>query len=696
MGLGYKADPDGVCAGLCFKALEAFLCGELANYFDRMDKIDRWYKQNRLSPHEKMADTINRLVNYIEFHKKSRAKSISEANKLQSKRALSNEDEFIFDMLGTFDGIELAQNPKLYTGWVGVLTTQGDFERLSAITAPKTLQAMGGLIVSKSWPGIYTYTPNNDELTNYCHALDINAKHHKQNLAILFGSIDHLIIACYQADQETWVLFDPANFQIEYVKGDNNATKLAKIIYGAFVNEGPVAFETIVCTTADKRLAVNDFLVGVCKSDDFMSAHGIDKKTNRINIKKMGYKTYKDNLTLLTLAAKTGQADTVVQLLEDSNQVPKESLINTSTILHGDVNMMRALMKFAPRFDQETIRSFGSVLAKFGQVELFKELIQTAKLNLTEYTRSLAYVACETGQLNIIEFLYQHFKIDFTNNSYKTSNVALTTVAAMNGHAHILAYINDKVNFVQNKTQVAEVIKFAAKNGYIAVFQFLIKQNLQNFEDEDGNTPLFYALKNCKEDLVKLLVDEGKVNVNLANTKGITPGVFVAKRGDINMLELLRKLGADLSVCAPCGETPLEAAKKVKDSEHLDAWTKVIQYLTDNQQQQQKQTMSVPDTQNTSKEEMPECVQDDTSIIQELNGQAKDSTKEKMRILIKQAALSDAAKIQLYESILKRAENNPLTTLFWLKRGIFAPNLGSGTLKELQSDLEALQAKKKS
>lgn len=68
-----------------------------------------------------------------------------------------------------------------------------------------------------------------------------------------------------------------------------------------------------------------------------------------------------------------------------------------------------------------------------------------------------------------------------------------------------------------------------------------------NERDENGETPLFYAIRSGKIDAVKVLIDHG-ANVNAQNSSGTTPllsAAYLAGEAGREMCTLLIQKGAD-------------------------------------------------------------------------------------------------------------------------------------------------------
>lgn len=110
----------------------------------------------------------------------------------------------------------------------------------------------------------------------------------------------------------------------------------------------------------------------------------------------------------------------------------------------------------------------------------------------------------------------------------------------------------------------------AAKNSHIACMQFLLDSGaMSNFVNPiNGYTALTVAAQYGKVDAAKLLLDIG-VNINATNKDGATPLVIAIIAGRPNIVELLLKSGADITVCPNQGHSLLY----MLSCSHADAQT---------------------------------------------------------------------------------------------------------------------------
>ncbi|XP_046377331.2 serine/threonine-protein phosphatase 6 regulatory ankyrin repeat subunit B-like isoform X4 [Haliotis rufescens] len=89
----------------------------------------------------------------------------------------------------------------------------------------------------------------------------------------------------------------------------------------------------------------------------------------------------------------------------------------------------------------------------------------------------------------------------------------------------------------------------AAKSGQSEVFNFLIQKGADiSVTDWTGNTCLHYACESGSMALTTKVVETCPVSINSMNYNGLTPAMFCAKEGCLDILKFLQKKGANLTL----------------------------------------------------------------------------------------------------------------------------------------------------
>lgn len=157
--------------------------------------------------------------------------------------------------------------------------------------------------------------------------------------------------------------------------------------------------------------------------------------------------------------------------------------------------------------------------------------------------------------------------LTFTNDP---SNIPIQTPSAIiNSVRSETAIIRQMQEMLQQKKSdsqnyLAQLLIIACRiNSDIdyssAIVALLEKQIDINIKDPNGNTPLMYACRRGKLNIVKILLDKG-ANIEIANSKGFTALHFAAHYGYLDIVNVLIAGGAEVNVESEGHTMPLNHA----------------------------------------------------------------------------------------------------------------------------------------
>ncbi|XP_067670309.1 ankyrin repeat domain-containing protein 42-like [Haliotis asinina] len=143
-------------------------------------------------------------------------------------------------------------------------------------------------------------------------------------------------------------------------------------------------------------------------------------------------------------------------------------------------------------------------------------------------------------------------------------------LAAMEGHLPCLKYI------VTNSGNTMHTLGARNDNGETPkdLAQQFYKENILEYinniewerdhpvEAENLAFPAHVAASNGDLDHVRMLVENGVVNINERDDKGSTPAHKAAGQGHIHVLQWLTEMGADMAIMNQAGETPKDVARR--------------------------------------------------------------------------------------------------------------------------------------
>ena len=142
--------------------------------------------------------------------------------------------------------------------------------------------------------------------------------------------------------------------------------------------------------------------------------------------------------------------------------------------------------------------------------------------------------------------------LDTENNNGDTP----LEIGVKKGHLNVCRLLIEKGTNV-TVMEGAKLLKLAIDNGYREICELLIEKGAEvNAEDENGDTPMFYAVSNGDKEICKLLIERG-VEVNKKGSKGRAVLHIAAQNGKEEICEMLIEKGAELNAEDEDGDTPL-------------------------------------------------------------------------------------------------------------------------------------------
>jgi ankyrin repeat protein len=132
---------------------------------------------------------------------------------------------------------------------------------------------------------------------------------------------------------------------------------------------------------------------------------------------------------------------------------------------------------------------------------------------------------------------------------------------------------NDGVNRALEQGATANVLKddwsallYASFYGYVAIIQLLMKYRADvNLTDSRGVTPMFVAAQEGCVDAIHVLHEMGG-NVSAPNAKGSSPIFAAAQHGHVGAIEALAAFGGNAATPNKSGTTPMFIAARMVTS----------------------------------------------------------------------------------------------------------------------------------
>jgi len=332
------------------------------------------------------------------------------------------------------------------------------------------------------------------------------------------------------------------------VKGNHGGTPLAFAAMGG----KPAAVQELLNAKADANIADEDGYLPL----HFAAGAGdvasikllLPITTNRANALG-GYK-----LTPLFFAAGAGKVAAVQELLKegaDADLADGKGYLPLHVAADvGDVECIQFLLAKTTKGVnvKDTEGSTPLVFAaKAGKPKAVEALLNAkADVNMASKNGSLPlHYAAEAGDVESIKLLLPQ-TTKGVNSKGAFNSTPLCFAVNQKKVAAVVALLKEKAdaNIHSGEPDKLFPLHIAAGNGDLESIKLLLPETVGglNVLDGDKATPLFYALQEGREDVVKYLMEEG-ANPNVKNTDGVTPLSIAKSRPELSeIVKILEKV----------------------------------------------------------------------------------------------------------------------------------------------------------
>ena len=170
------------------------------------------------------------------------------------------------------------------------------------------------------------------------------------------------------------------------------------------------------------------------------------------------------------------------------------------------------------------------------------------------------YWAARGGQVGVVELLLNR-GVDI--NSVNLRGSTSLAAAVQWGHEDIVALLIDRGADVRIPTKKGRLpLSVAAGNGDARIVGLLLAADAVDVDtrDEHGGTPLIYALEGRHTLVAKVLLNESGADPCLASSNGTTPLMIAAKKGLVEIVQLLLAMDVEVDAVNEDDQTALGRA----------------------------------------------------------------------------------------------------------------------------------------
>ena len=497
---------DGFCFGFSLKVIEAWLSKTTDLFNENLQRIIN----------EAKALTLDTVL-----------ETIKEKNK---KHEILTEKEKLFsETQAFFETLVVSQSPVYFYNLFGKAVTQHDISDISAITSPKSIQDLGGLLTTYSEPHILTEKNHVEQLEAFKTILD-------ENTGLLLQAENHCIAITYNPKTKYWGLSD-ANGWLLFETQD--ASKLFQKIYMCFKYFN-IGFPYYLVSHIYKLL-ISDNCPEVINRLIHKHFH-TDALTMNVCVVNTQDHQYK-NTELKYKLSQLRQAWSLPGALQKEIESPTSSASN----------IYEELLLLA---------------AKLNKPEIIRELHRNG-VNM-QYASSdgntIAHYAAQYGHLEILDMLTE-LGIDATIQKTDHSPVHSAATSSQLAAITKLKELGADLNF-QGKTGISPVL-CAVYLGNVQAINKLAELGANiNIQDNNGRTPVHMAVQKGDIETISKLAELG-ANLNIQDNNGYAPAFYAAEFGLVKIIGKLAELGANINIQDNNGYAPIHIAAQEGQNETI-------------------------------------------------------------------------------------------------------------------------------
>lgn len=258
----------------------------------------------------------------------------------------------------------------------------------------------------------------------------------------------------------------------------------------------------------------------------------------------------------LFLAAQEGQMNVLSLLLKHGASVNSAAEDDGSTpLLIATQGQHRQAVEtlLAHGADPNATRGDGVtplyIACQNGYTDLVEPLLRhkaDVRLPVTADGATPLFISSQNGHYAAVKFLLQY---GAQPDIPRTDGVTPLFIAAQNSHKDVVEILLTRADINNATFHGATALFIACFKGNVDVVRLLLSRHANvNLACDDGATPLFISAKNCRREIVEILLRSTTADVNATYYDGSTPLIAAAEKGDATIVQMLLRAGANPNI----------------------------------------------------------------------------------------------------------------------------------------------------
>lgn len=476
------------------------------------------------------------------------------------------KEDLLIDVRALFDSIEVIMNPHKYSTLFPLKNVQPNdrqvFRHGFQFIKPAFLEKNHGDFLIKQFDGLY----KSDELITYFKQLRTILKKDTsitQPIALLLNSYNHAIAVIYYPEHDGWLFVNANKYPRDEKEFDDfiitdDAVIANKVAEGFFDKNALFSTEVYSAVGNNSTLGNNKNSLEKIRLISVINKWFKKLKScHKVTAEKGTMKLHGDS-NYLFLAGREGNINQIKGLLKSGVNVNSPSALG-ETPLYNIIEYNKNIETIQALFNSEQKVDVNLCVSKTGKTPLHAatwagrsdivKFLLRAKNVVSEINPDPVdedgvnplFIAAQNGSTEIVRLLLDTKKVD-PNRALPLWNITPLCKAILTRHFDIAKLLlqSDKIEADAETKEGASPLYYATHEGYVELVKLLLDSGkVDPNKSYQGCTPLLIAILNKKPEIAKLILQYDDLDLDKANDAGATPLYAAVQEGYTELVKLL-------------------------------------------------------------------------------------------------------------------------------------------------------------